>query len=64
MESVCVKHSKAWIPDVKIIILSAKDRSRDVIQGLNSGADDYVKKPFVFDELLARIKANLRKKCT
>ena len=61
MESVCVKHSKGMDSDVKIIILSAKDRSRDVIQGLNSGADDYVKKPFVFDELLARIKANLRK---
>lgn len=47
--------------NVKIIMLSAKDQSKDVVQGLNSGADDYVKKPFIFDELLARIKANLRK---
>ena len=58
--SLC-KTFKSMDPNVKIIILSAKDRSKDVIQGLNSGADDYVKKPFVFDELLARIKANLRK---
>lgn len=47
--------------NVKIIMLSAKDQSKDVVQGLNSGADDYVKKPFIFDELLARVKANLRK---
>ncbi len=55
------KKFKSINPNVKIIILSAKDQSKDVVQGLNSGADDYIKKPFVFDELLARIKANLRK---
>jgi DNA-binding response OmpR family regulator len=48
--------------DVKIIIVSAKDQSQDVVLGLDSGADDYIKKPFVFDELLARIRANLRKR--
>jgi len=48
-------------PEAKIIIVSARDRSMDVVNGLNSGADDYVKKPFIFDELLARIRANLRK---
>jgi DNA-binding response OmpR family regulator len=48
-------------PDAKIIMLSALDTSRDIINGLESGADDYLKKPFIFDELLARIRANLRK---
>lgn len=45
----------------KIIMLTAKDDIQDVITGLDSGADDYVTKPFIFDELLARIRANMRK---
>lgn len=49
-------------PEIKIIMLTAKDDIQDVINGLDSGADDYVTKPFVFDELLARIRANMRKK--
>lgn len=55
------KKFKAINPAVKVIIVSAKDQSKDVVQGLNSGADDYIRKPFIFDELLARIHANLRK---
>ncbi len=51
-------------PDMKIIMLTAKDDINDVISGLDSGADDYVTKPFVFEELLARIRANIRKKAT
>ena len=53
---------KKLFPDIKIIMLTAKDDIQDVINGLDSGADDYVTKPFVFDELLARIRANIRKK--
>ena len=53
---------KKLFPDTKIIMLTAKDDIQDVINGLDSGADDYVTKPFVFDELLARIRANIRKK--
>ncbi|GAB6108550.1 response regulator transcription factor [Fusibacter bizertensis] len=49
-------------PEIKIIMLTAKDDIQDVISGLDSGADDYVTKPFVFEELLARIRANIRKK--
>jgi len=49
-------------PDLKIIMLTAKDDMQDVINGLDSGADDYVTKPFQFEELLARIRANMRKK--
>jgi len=55
------KAIKAEHPDIKVIMLTAKDDIQDIITGLDSGADDYVTKPFVFDELLARIRANLRK---
>ncbi len=44
-----------------ILLLTAKDQSRDIVQGLNSGADDYLAKPFSFEVLLARIHALLRR---
>lgn len=44
-----------------ILMLTAKDTIDDKIIGLNSGADDYLIKPFAFDELLARIRAILRR---
>lgn len=44
-----------------IILLTAKDDTSDVVTGFELGADDYVTKPFNFDELLARIKANIEK---
>ena len=43
-----------------IILLSARDSTDDVVFGLDSGVNDYVRKPFSFDELLARIRAQLR----
>ncbi|MDO4799634.1 MAG: response regulator transcription factor [Bacillota bacterium] len=52
---------KASHPETKIIMLTARDDTKDIIAGLDSGADDYVAKPFVFEELLARIRANIRK---
>lgn len=58
-EAVCAEIRKKY-PDVKVIILTAKDGIADIVQGLNLGADDYITKPFVADELLARIKARLR----
>lgn len=45
-----------------ILMLTAKDDSSDIIEGLDSGADDYVVKPFKMDELLARIRSVLRRK--
>lgn len=45
-----------------IIMLTARDRLEDKIVGLDSGADDYLTKPFAFEELLARIRAQLRNK--
>ena len=44
-----------------VLILTAKDQIRDRVGGLNAGADDYLVKPFAFDELLARVKALLRR---
>ena len=44
-----------------VIFLTAKDSESDIIHGLNLGADDYVTKPFSFNELLARIQAIIRR---
>ncbi len=43
-----------------VIMLTARDDITDTVAGLDGGADDYVTKPFVFDELLARVRARLR----
>lgn len=59
-EAVCSEVKKKY-PGLPILILTAKDSIADIVQGLNLGADDYMTKPFVADELLARIKARLRK---
>jgi two-component system response regulator RegX3 len=48
--------------NVPIIMLTAKDAVRDVVTGLESGADDYVTKPFSAAELLSRIRALLRRR--
>jgi two-component system, OmpR family, KDP operon response regulator KdpE len=47
--------------DVPIIFLTAKSEVKDVVRGLEMGADDYVVKPYDNDELVARIKAHLRR---
>ena len=44
-----------------VLILTARDAVEDRVQGLDSGADDYLVKPFAFPELLARIRARLRR---
>ncbi len=44
-----------------ILILTARDRWQDKVEGLQSGADDYLAKPFQFEELLARVQALLRR---
>jgi DNA-binding response OmpR family regulator len=43
-----------------VVILTARSEVRDTVEGLDLGADDYVTKPFQFEELLARIRARLR----
>lgn len=44
-----------------ILLLTAKSQSKDVVSGLDAGADDYLSKPFSFDVLLARVRALLRR---
>jgi len=46
--------------NIPILMLTAKDEVKDKVEGLDSGANDYLTKPFVFEELLARIRALLR----
>ncbi len=48
--------------DVPILMLTAKGTVADRVAGLDSGADDYLVKPFAFDELLARVRALLRRR--
>jgi len=57
---VC-KRLKKDIPDVPIIMLTARSQEADVVLGLELGADDYVTKPFSVLELMARIKTVLRR---
>ena len=47
--------------DTPILMLTARDTTEDVVRGLDAGADDYLSKPFKFDELLARIRALVRR---
>lgn len=49
-------------PELKILILSARDQVSDKVQGLDAGANDYLTKPFDFEELEARIRSLLRRK--
>jgi DNA-binding response OmpR family regulator len=48
-------------PDVAILILTARGQELDVVAGLDAGADDYMVKPFRLSELLARVRASLRR---
>lgn len=60
-ESLCREFKKDY-PEIPIIILTAKDDTQTLARTLTHGADDYVRKPFVSEELLARIQARLRDK--
>src|SRR5919112_2712317 len=55
-----IRRLRRW-NDVPIVVLSARHGSDDKIQALDAGADDYVTKPFGMDELMARLRAALRR---
>jgi len=57
---ICMRLRSTGI-QAPIIMLTAKDEIPDRVMGLNAGADDYVTKPFSIEELLARVKAHLRR---
>lgn len=59
--AVC-KHIRTLLPNVPIVMLTALGEIHDKVEAFNAGADDYIVKPFHFDELLARIKAHIRRK--
>ena len=58
--TLCRKLREAKVK-ARVIMLTAKDTVKDKVLGLDSGADDYLTKPFAFEELLARVRAILRK---
>lgn len=55
------RHLRERGVDIPILMLTAKDSVADRIKGFEAGADDYLTKPFAFEELIARIKAVLRR---
>src|SRR5438270_12699905 len=62
-EAVVTEVRKKY-PELPVVILTAKDSIQDIVQGFNLGSDDYMTKPFVADEFLARVKARLRRQGT
>jgi two-component system OmpR family response regulator len=58
--TVCrtLRENEVWSP---VLMLTARDAVEDRVEGLDSGADDYLAKPFSFDELLARLRALARR---
>ncbi|MGH2629249.1 MAG: response regulator transcription factor [Actinomycetota bacterium] len=55
-----LRELRSWDPGMQVVMLTARDEVDDTVHGLEVGADDYVTKPFRFEELLARIRARLR----
>ena len=58
--AVC-EELRRWNPSVPIVMLTARSQETDKIRGLDAGADDYVTKPFSVNELIARIRAVMRR---
>ena len=56
-----LRQTRTW-SDLPVIVLSARGQERDKVQALDLGADDYLTKPFGMDELLARVRAILRRR--
>jgi len=61
MNGIEVCRSIRAISDIPIIVLSVKGEERTKVEALDAGADDYITKPFGMNELLARVRASLRR---
>lgn len=59
---VCAKLRKELGSEISILMLTAAGTTQDIVEGLNTGADDYLVKPFKFRELLARVQALERRR--
>lgn len=55
-----MKEIKSQKGELPVILLTARDDTEDIVTGLDEGADEYITKPFVFEELAARLRARLR----
>ena len=56
-----IRRLRAQKRSFPILVLTARDRWQDKVEGLDAGADDYVSKPFHFEEVLARVQALMRR---
>ena len=56
-----IQHLRKQGKDVPVLILTARNKWQDKVEGLESGADDYLAKPFHYEELAARVKALIRR---
>jgi len=56
-----LRNMRAWGINTPVLIITAKNSKEDVVRGLDTGSDDYLTKPFSFEELLARMRALLRR---
>jgi two-component system KDP operon response regulator KdpE len=61
LDGIEVLHGLRGWTDVPVIVLTVRDREADKVEALDAGADDYVTKPFGMNELLARLRAQLRR---
>ena len=59
-----LRQLRAHGSSVPVIMLTARSSTRDTVEGLDAGANDYVAKPFTFEELLARVRSRLRESNT
>ena len=57
-----LKTIRSWGMNIPVLIITAKSSKEDVVRGLDTGSDDYLTKPFSFEELLARMRALLRRR--
>jgi two-component system response regulator MprA len=62
-KTICIDIKKTY-SDLPVLMLTARFSTNEIVAGLNIGADDYIPKPFVSEELVARIKARLRSTST